>query len=212
MAHKWILGIFSALIILALSSCDSGYSGPRLNKLSPNASILAFGDSLTYGTGVSEEDSYPKVLERLLGRTVIRSGIPGEVSQAGLRRLPEDLQRYRPELVVLLHGGNDILRRQAANSSYNNLRSMVELIRSQGIEVVLIGVPGFSLMLNGPSAAPQYAKVAEELAVAYDGETLPALLYEKQYKSDSIHLNKEGYKLLAEGIEELLRSAGAIYP
>ncbi len=210
MARKWIVGILTATLLVALLGCQGEPRGPQVSKLGADARILAFGDSLTYGTGVTESDSYPRVLESLLGREVIRSGIPGEVSSAGLLRLPEELDRYQPQLVVLLHGGNDILRRHAPNSTYNNLRSMIELIRSRGIEVVLIGVPGFSLMLQAPSADTQYDKVAEELAVPYDGESLPALLYDNQYKSDSIHLNVEGYRLLATAIRDLLERAGAL--
>ncbi len=210
MANKWIVGCFYLLAFCLATSCSSGERVPQLPKLSSTATILAFGDSLTYGKGVREEHSYPRVLSALVGRKVIRSGIPGEVSGTGLKRLPAELDKHSPDLVVLIHGGNDILQRQSANSSYNNLKRMVELIRGEGISVVLIGVPGFSLGLSSPSAAPQYKQVASELKVPYDDESLPELLHDKSFKSDAVHLNKAGYKRLAEAVSALLEKAGAV--
>ena len=76
--------ILSSVALVACSAC--GRSSTPLPKIDPGGTIVAFGDSLTYGTGASAAESYPAVLERLISRKVIRSGVPGEVTSQGLER------------------------------------------------------------------------------------------------------------------------------
>jgi len=110
LSNRTIRNLFSPLLYLLLFSC--GQEQPQLDKLSKDAVILAFGDSLTYGTGAKPAESFPVILEKLSNRKVINAGIPGELSSSGLDRFPEVLDKQQPELVILCHGGNDILRKK----------------------------------------------------------------------------------------------------
>lgn len=96
------------ICLLVLSACDS--DPQQLKQLRPNDVILAFGDSLTLGVGAEAKLSYPAQLSRLLARKVVNAGVSGEVSAEGARRLPDLLDRYEPDLLILCHGGNDLLR------------------------------------------------------------------------------------------------------
>ena len=186
------------ILALALTACERAAT---LRPLEPDAIILAFGDSLTYGSGAPTEASYPEVLAGLLDRRVITAGVPGEVSADGRERLPALLEEHQPSLVILLHGGNDLLRRKDQGETAENLRSMIATARAAGAEVVLIGVPRPGLFLN---AADFYAELARELGLPYDGDTLPNLLGDASLKSDAVHLNAAGYRRLAEAIDALI--------
>lgn len=192
----------SLLLALLLTAC--GDSTPPLSPLPPNAAILAFGDSLTRGTGVSDDQSYPARLAERLDRHVINAGVPGELSSEGLERLPEALAEHRPALVILCHGGNNFLRRRSEDEVDEHLRAMIELIRAQGAEVVLVGVPKPNLMLTVPGF---YAELADEYRLPYAGSILPEILGDRSLKSDTVHPNATGYDRLAAALAELIERA-----
>ena len=197
---------FIFLIILFLSACDK--PSPVFEKLSPDAIILAFGDSLTYGSGASQNADYPAILSALSSHEIINAGIPGEISRNGLTRLPDLLDEHQPELLILIHGGNDMLRRIPQQQTSDNLKQMIDEARLRNIKVVLLGVPEFNLFLL--SSAEFYQQLADEQKVPIDLETLPNILSTNSLKSDAIHPNNEGYRLMAENIYNLLVDSGAL--
>jgi lysophospholipase L1-like esterase len=191
--------------MLAFAGC--GEKVPPLPRLAPTDVIVAFGDSLTYGIGASEAESYPSVLATLVGRPVVRSGVPGEVTAQGLERLPQVIEEHQPRLMIVCLGGNDMLRKVAEGEVRSNLRSILRTIRERGIAVVLIGVPRPALIT---SAAEFYADIATEFGIPYEGKVVTSVLYSPDMKADPIHPNAKGYRRMAEAIAELLRKAGAI--
>jgi len=197
--------IFAAAAPALLAGC--GERTAPLPRLDANAVVLAFGDSLTYGTGASTPESYPAVLERMIGRKVVSAGVPGEVSATGLERLPEALEQVQPKLLILCHGGNDYLRKLPEAQAAANVRAMVKLARDKGVDVVLLGVPKLGL-----TAAPAgfYADIAREFRIPYDGEVLKQVLTDNELKSDWVHPNAKGYARIAGSLAELLKRAKAI--
>ncbi len=201
-ANKLIL--FALLLLLA--ACDNG--GNSLSFMRPNDVTLAFGDSLTVGVGARPEMSYPAQLARLMSRKVINGGKSGEVSAAGTTRLIAMLDKVEPELLILCHGGNDILRKLDRGQLKANLRLMYEAANQRGIDVVMVAVP--SLGLTGITDIDLYKDLADELQIPLVSGLLAELLSDKQYTSDLIHLNDNGYRKLAEGVADLLLERGAI--
>ncbi len=196
-----------AALVLAFVLAACGGGSPKLSKLPGDAVVLAFGDSLTFGTGANENESYPARLQALIGRKVIAAGIPGETTAAGLARLQSVLDESRPALVLLCEGGNDFLQKLDEKQAAANLRKMIGLVRAQGAQVVLIGVPRPGLM---PSTAAIYTEIATELKIPYDNSTLVKILTDNELKSDLVHPNAKGYAKMAEGVAALLKKSGAI--
>ncbi len=197
------------LLALLLAICLAGCGGktPRLDKLGTTDVIVAFGDSLTYGTGAKAEESYPAVLEQLIGRTVVRAGVPGEVTAGGLSRLPGVLDEHRPRLVIVCLGGNDMLRKGLPADIEANLREILKIIKVRGADAVLVGVPAPGLITSAPKF---YEKLAQEFGIPYESKIVTSVLYRPELKSDYIHPNAAGYRQMAEALAGLLRDAGAL--
>jgi acyl-CoA thioesterase I len=198
------LALTLGALVLTVAACGER---PKLDRLPADAVVLAFGDSLTFGTGAAETESYPAQLELLIGRRVVRAGVPGEVTAQALERLPAALDEYTPRLLLLCIGGNDFLRRLGNAQAERNVRAMIELAKRRGISVLLIGTPEPALL---PSPPAFYAAVAKELAVPYEADVITEVLKDGRLKSDPIHPNAAGYRLIAERVAERLRKSGAI--
>ena len=200
-----IISTVAALLLAALiTGCGKG---AQVASLALNDTVLAFGDSLTFGTGAAAHESYPAKLATLIGRKVVNAGVPGEVSAAGLQRLPEVLEEVQPKLLILCHGGNDFLRKLSDADAAANLRAMITLARDKGVSVVLVATPkpGFSL-----APPPFYAELAKELALPFNDDVLKSILRDNDLKSDLVHPNAKGYAQMAETIAKLLKKAGAV--
>lgn len=191
------------LLLVSIAGCGE----KRLPAVPEQGIILAFGDSLTAGVGVNKPQSYPSVLGELSRRQVVNAGVSGETTAAGLARLAGVLAETRPDLLVLLEGGNDILRNQNPAATKQNLAAMIKLAQNQGVPVVLIGVPEKRLFSD---SAGFYRELAEEYELVFDGELLAGLLRKPAYKSDAVHLNEAGYRVMAEAIHQLLIDNGAL--
>jgi acyl-CoA thioesterase-1 len=196
--------LFLVLLVALAAGCGQKAELPRL---ADDAVVLAFGDSLTFGTGASENESYPAQLEKLIGRRVARAGVPGEVTAQALARLPSALDEHAPRLLLLCIGGNDFLRRVGNAQAEANVREMVRLARSRGVEVLLIGTPEPGISVTPPAF---YAGIAKQFALPYEESVIGDVLRDASLKSDPIHPNALGYGVIAGRIADRLRKSGAI--
>jgi len=201
------LRTLAAALVMAVCLAGCGAKVPRLPAVGPNDVIVAFGDSLTYGTGTNESESYPAVLAQLIGRKVVRAGVPGEMTGGGLARLESVIDEHRPALVIVCLGGNDMLRKLNDAEIVRNLRAIIKSLKERGIAVVLVGVPRPALLT---SAAAFYGELAKEYRIPYEGKVLTDVMHQLDLKADLIHPNAKGYRRMAEAIAELLKKAGAV--
>jgi lysophospholipase L1-like esterase len=175
--------------------------------LKADAKILAFGDSLTFGTGAADSESYPAVLTQLTGRKVINAGVPGEISAHGIPRLSDFLDHENPNLVILCHGANDLLAHLDQKIIADNLRTMIRMVHKHGAAVLLVAVPSPDITLQPPSL---YEDLSREFNIPIEKKSLSHILGKHSLKSDYIHPNAAGYRLFAEALVDLLKESGAL--
>ncbi|MDX1572686.1 MAG: arylesterase [Methylophaga sp.] len=196
--------LYALFLITFITGCDNA---PPLNKLSDDAVILAFGDSLTYGTGAGKTEDYPALLQASLSQLVINAGVPGEISGEGRARLPELLAQVQPQFVILCHGGNDLIRKLNHQQIKKNLANMIETILASGAQVLLVAVPEPNILLSPPDF---YQELADEYQLNLEANIITDILSSPELKSDPIHPNAIGYRLMAEAILLKLAESGAV--
>ncbi|CAA6810045.1 MAG: Unknown protein [uncultured Sulfurovum sp.] len=177
---------------------------PQIQMLNAQDTILAIGDSLTFGYNAPSSKSYPSVLAQLTGHKIINAGINGDTSYDGLQRLPQLLHDPSITRMILCFGGNDILQNLPLDNLKTNLIEMIRMAKEKNIEVLLVGVPNMTLF--GLSSLELYEEVAESEEVALSSDILANILSQPSLKSDQIHPNAKGYKQMAEKIYESLKA------
>src|SRR5262250_1811638 len=167
--------------------------------------IVAFGDSLTAGLGVTADAAYPALLEARLRQEgfdyrVVNAGVSGDTSAGGLRRVDWVL-RARPEIVIVALGANDGLRGLPVPALRDNLTAIVTRLRAGGARVVLAGMrmpPNY-----GETYTKEFAAAFPAVARATSSTFLPFLLQgvagdAALNQPDGIHPNASGHAAIAE--------------
>ncbi len=198
MKKGWLAA--AALALAALVAWWLWPPAPPTNYPSAGTELVAFGDSLVYGTG-SSGGGFVALLAQKVGQPIANLGVPGDTTAQALARL-SDLDKYKPKAVLLLLGGNDYLRRVPKEQTFGNLAAIIEDIQKRGAIVLLLGVRGGLLQDN---FAPEFKALAKKYHTAYVPNVLDGLLGNKEYMFDEVHPNDAGYAKIAERIAPLLQ-------
>ena len=196
---KYIAILSILLLVLVYTKKDTAVS-----KLKANDTILALGDSITYGFGVQENQSYPSILSQLSNHKVINAGINGDTSAEALQRFPSILKDKSIKLMLLCLGGNDILQKKTLKEIKTNLLSIIKIAKQNNVKTILISVPNFSLF--GFTPLDLYEELSEEEDVEFIEGLLSNILGDNTLKNDYIHPNGLGYKLMADEVYNYLQS------
>ncbi len=209
--HRPIFPVLVALLLAVpwLTGCGEA-PAPR-DPLPRDATVLAFGDSVTHGTGAGSGEDYPSRLARDSGWRVVNGGIPGDTARGGRQRIGPLLQEFDPQLVLIGLGGNDLLRRRPAEQIKEDLRAIIVMVRDFGAIPVLIAVPEVSPLratLGALADAPLYHELAAEEEVMLIDGVFSEVLSSSALRADPIHPNADGYRRFAAGVLQALDNAG----
>lgn len=196
--------------IAVLGACSKQ---PKMTPVPAGSTVLALGDSITFGTGTTPDASYPTVLAQLTGWKVVNAGIPGDTSAGALQRLPDLLKEHAPPLVLVSIGGNDFLRRMSQAQTRDNIRNICQQAAAGGAQVLLIAVPELSAVAavaRSLSDHPMYAELAKELKIPVHASGWAEVLSDPKLRSDPIHANAAGYAKFAGGVAETARKVGLL--
>jgi acyl-CoA hydrolase len=183
----------------------------KLSAIAPGQTVLAFGDSVTYGTGAAPGEDWPSLLAQKTGWKIVNAGIPGDTARNGKGRIQALLDEHRPALVILEIGGNDFLRRVAPTAVKEDIRQLIKTSLLAGAQVALVAVPELSVMgivAGKPSDASIYAELADEEKVQLVPDVFSDTLSRPELCADRIHPNARGYQHMATGIHTRLQQLG----
>jgi acyl-CoA thioesterase-1 len=173
--------------------------------------IVAFGDSLTAGFGLSEDQSYTTLLQRKLDEKghrlrVVNAGVSGDTTAGGLRRIDWSLEG-KVKFLILELGGNDGLRGLPVAEMKKNLAAIIERAQSRGATVILAGMEAPPNM--GAEYTREFRQAYRDLAKEYKVTLIPFLLegvggLAEMNQPDGIHPNAEGEKVMTENVWRVL--------
>ena len=207
--RRHIVGLGAAALAV-LAGC--GRRGPAARPVPRGATVLALGDSLTYGTGASADTSYPTVLAGLTGWQVVNAGVPGDTSAQALARLPALLDEHHPALVVVSIGGNDFLRKLPESDTRAHVHRICRQALAAGTQVLLVAVPRATLAaaLGQPSDHALYAEVAADLKIPLQQGGWAEVLGQPELRADQVHANARGYAQFAHRLHATAQHAGLL--
>ncbi|MHC4449412.1 MAG: arylesterase [Planctomycetota bacterium] len=209
-------------LFLLLAACGSdpkpapAPAPPRLDIPADAPLVVFFGDSITAGIHLAENDAFPALVQRALYDKgikfrLINAGNSGETTAGGLRRI-DWLLKQGPKVVVVELGGNDGLRGQSLDNVRTNLAGILDKIAKAGADSLLLGmrIP----TSYGADYTEGFAGVYAELAKQRGLALVPFFMEEiagkdEFFLEDALHPNEEGHKRLANKVapelERMLR-------
>ncbi len=190
---------------LAASACSQQSKA----HLPTNSTVVALGDSLTFGYGATATNAYPTVLANMTSWQVINAGVNGNTSADVLARV-DQVVAQNPDLVLLGVGGNDVLRKIDSATTIANITATIDQLQANRILVVLIAEPHFSVsaLFGRASDNPIYKNIADSEEIPLYSKGWSTVLSDDSLKSDQIHANAAGYRQFAEGLYAYLQDEG----
>ena len=200
----------AGLLLVTLAGC--GRDKKTAQPVPPGSTVLALGDSLTFGTGASAETSYPTVLAGLTGWNVVNAGVSGDTSAQALARLPALLAEHQPKLVIVSIGGNDFLRKLPESDTRAHVHAICKQSLAAGAQVLLVAVPRATVAaaLGQMTDHALYAEVSKDLKIPLQREAWGEVLAQPDLRADAVHANARGYAQFARSVQGTAAAVGLL--
>lgn len=175
--------------------------------------LLVLGDSLVAGHGLPQGKAFPDVLNQMLKQVglnvrMINAGVSGDTTAGGLARLDWSLAD-NPNAVIIVLGGNDLLRGLDPATSYSNLDKIIDRFKASNVGVLLAGMQAPRNL--GADYADEFDAIYQNLAHRHKVLLYPffldgVALQPTMNQPDGMHPNKDGVKHIAAQMLPFVRS------
>ena len=195
-----VLVFIGLAVLAALWSLRSGT--PVAAKPTAGELVITFGDSLVEGVGASAGHDVVSLLSARVGVPIVNAGRSGDTTGSALARLDSAVLSRSPRVVIVVLGGNDVLRRIRHEETFANLDAITGRIRSRGAAVILVGL---SVGVFTDAYGRGYEDLARRTSSGLVPDVLAGILGHPDLMADQIHPNDLGYRMMADRIEPVLR-------
>jgi len=189
------------LVIALLSSCIIAFTGCARKEIknigSRGKNIICFGDSITFGYGVNPGEDYPSALAKMINIPIVNAGVDSDTSTEALERLKSDVLDREPLLVIIEFCGNDFMRKIPKETTINNIKKMVELVQVKGAMVAIVDISAGLFLIDYRAA---FHNLARETNSIFVPSVLSGIITNPSMKSDFLHPNATGYKIVAQRV------------
>lgn len=202
------------IVLTAVLTTIAGNAAAQESSQGGTEKILFFGDSITAGYGLEEGRAFPAIIQQKIDSLglpyeVVNSGLSGETSAGGLRRVDWVLQQG-VDIFVLELGGNDGLRGIDPSSTKENLQGIIDRVEARYPDATIILTGMESPPNMGEAYTSEFRSIYGELAESNDVIFLPFILEgvagdPELNLPDGIHPTAEGHRILAENVWDVLR-------
>jgi acyl-CoA thioesterase-1 len=177
--------------------------------------IVALGDSLTAGYGLSRKQAYPALIGEKMREAgyefeVVNAGSSGDTTRGGLQRLPAILRAHRKiDLFILELGINDAFRGVPIDQIRANLQAIIDRVRAHDPNAVIV-IAGMQLPdYTSDDYVGAFGRIFAALAEKNRATLLPYLLEgvggdPALNQWDRVHPNAAGQRILAENVWRVL--------
>jgi lysophospholipase L1-like esterase len=180
--------------VITLTSCAKR---EIKNIDSKGANIICFGDSITFGYGAGTGEDYPSNLAKLIYLPVVNAGVDGDISEQALNRIKINVLEKDPLLVIIEFCGNDFLKKVPFETTRDNISKMIDRIQARGAMVAVADISAGMFLAEYRKA---FYRLAKEKDAIFIPHILSGIITNPSMKSDFLHPNAKGYKMIAERV------------